>query len=151
MLALLLLAMPAGARGDYEESWETRSVLRTYCNAWGHCERRWVRQRVRVHGYRSATIEHDRPGCRGVFRTVGQQRLSADAAKTAAADAWAGMIRFHLGEKFMELSNARGVDYTCSRSSIKEEGSVATLGQAFYRCELAARPCPAIREGKDND
>ncbi len=70
-----------------------------------------------------------------------------DGAKKAANDAWAGAVRFHLGERYMDLSNARRITYTCSRSSIKEGGtSVTTLGQQFNRCELEAIPCAARRE-----
>ena len=50
----------------------------------------------------------------------------------------------HLGERFMDLNNARTVIYTCSRSSIKE-GGVTTLGQSLTRCEIQATPCRAPR------
>ena len=78
-------------------------------------------------------------------RAVGDQHLTLDGAKKAANDSWAGTIRFHLGEKFMDLNNARHVNYTCSRSSIKE-GGVTTLGQTFTRCEVEAQPCHPPRE-----
>ena len=55
-------------------------------------------------------------------RAVGDQHLTVEGAKKAANDAWAGTVRFHLGEKFMDLNNARNIVYTCSRSSIKEGG-----------------------------
>jgi len=57
----------------------------------------------------------------------------------------AGTVRFHLGEKFMDLANARNIVYTCSRSSIKE-GGVTTLGQTLNRCEVEAQPCHPPRQ-----
>ena len=83
--------------------------------------------------------------CREIRRAVGDQHLTVDGAKKAANDAWAGAVRFHLGEKYMDLSNARHIVYTCSRSSIKE-GGVTTLGQSLTRCEVEAQPCHPARE-----
>jgi tetratricopeptide (TPR) repeat protein/protocatechuate 3,4-dioxygenase beta subunit len=62
----------------------------------------------------------------------------------------AATVRFHLGEKYMDLSNARRVVYTCSRSSIKE-GGVTTLGQTFTRCEIEALPCHPQRQMEANE
>ena len=81
---------------------------------------------------------------------MGDQHLTVDGAKKAANDAWAGTVRFHLGEKYMDLSNARRVVYTCSRSSIKE-GGVTTLGQTFTRCEIEALPCHPQRQMEANE
>ncbi len=83
-------------------------------------------------------------------RAVGDQHLTVDGAKKAANDAWAGTVRFHLGEKYMDLSNARRIVYTCSRSSIKE-GGVTTLGQTFTRCEIEALPCRPQRQMEANE
>ena len=89
-------------------------------------------------------------GCRDIRRAVGDQHLTVDGAKKAANDAWAGTVRFHLGEKFMDLSNARRIVYTCSRSSIKE-GGVTTLGQSLTRCEIEAQPCHPQRQLEANE
>jgi len=101
-------------------------------------------QGARVYGY---VRRDEEEGCRDIRRVVGDQHLTVDGAKKAADDAWAGAVRFHLGEKFMDLSNARHISYTCSRSSIKE-GGVTTLGQTLTRCEIEAQPCQAPREGE---
>jgi hypothetical protein len=105
---------------------------------WQHSRRHYYRVPER-HYYRD---EDDRAGCRDRRSVVGDQHLTIDGAKKAANDAWAGAVRFHLGEKFMDLNFARGIDYVCSRSSIKE-ASATTLGQSLTRCEISARPCPA--------
>jgi hypothetical protein len=99
---------------------------------------------TRVYGYTRRDAEDEVTFCRDSQRVVGDQHLTVDGAKKAANDAWAGTIRFHYGEKFMDLNNARRVNYTCSRSSIKE-GSVTTLGQTLTRCEIEAQPCRAPR------
>ncbi len=137
----LVVAAPANAQ---EWGW------RTYCNqSRTHCYRKWERQYApRVYGYNSDD-EDDRSGrrCKDTRRAVGDQHLTVDGAKKAANDAWAALIRFHFGEKFIDLNNARHLVYVCSRSSIKEAGtSVTTLGAALTRCELAAQPCEPLAE-----
>ena len=83
-------------------------------------------------------------------KAVGDQHLTVDGAKKQANEAWAANVRFHLGEKFIDLANARHAVYTCSRSSIKEAGTaVTTLGQQFNRCELEAVPCSPARQGEE--
>ena len=107
------------------------------------------REPTRVYGYvRRDDDREDR--CKAVKRVVGQQALSVDGAKKEANEAWAAAVRFHHGEKYLDLANARGVTYSCSRSSIKEAGtSVTTLGQAFTRCEVEATPCRPPRDRED--
>lgn len=105
------------------------------------------RDATRVYSY-SRRSDEGREVCRESQHVVGDQHLTVEGAKKAANDAWAGTVRFHYGEKFMDLQNARRVNYTCSRSSIKE-GSVATLGQTLTRCEVEAIPCHAPRTGDD--
>ncbi len=122
-------------------------VWRTYCSQYGNCQERCVRVGPRVYGYERRFDEDAGRHCRDTRKAVGDQHLTMDGAKKAANDAWAGMIRFHLGEKFMDLNNARHLVYTCSRSSIKEQGaSITTLGQVFNRCELEAQPCAPLPE-----
>lgn len=106
------------------------------------------RQATRVYSYSRRYDEDRETVCRDMQRVVGDQHLTVEGAKKAANDAWAGTVRFHYGEKFMDLSNARRLTYTCSRSSIKE-GGVATLGQTLTRCEVEAMPCHAPRSGED--
>ena len=107
---------------------------------------------TRVYSYvrREGEDEGGGDGCRDIRRAVGDQHLTVDGAKKAANDAWAGTVRFHLGEKFMDLSNARHIVYTCSRSSIKE-GGVTTLGQSLTRCEIEAQPCHPQRQLEANE
>jgi hypothetical protein len=155
--------VPGEARG---EGWQSRFVgynsegvpryVRVYCYRDGRCvrARRYVAQQhrgTRVYSYVRRETDEDRgPGCREVRRAVGDQHLTVDGAKKAANDAWAATIRFHLGEKYMELANAKHVVYTCSRSSIKE-GGVTTLGQTLNRCEIEATPCHPQRVYEAND
>lgn len=107
------------------------------------------REPTRVYSYvRRDDDREDR--CKAVKRVVGQQALSVDGAKKEANEAWAAAVRFHHGEKYLDLANARGVTYSCSRSSIKEAGtSVTTLGQAFTRCEVEAVPCRPPRDREE--
>ncbi len=139
-----------------------------YCASVGHrwiCSREWPhtdcgwRRYCRRHSYRGEDyregIRHYRAEredydrreeqhCRDIRRAVGDQHLTVDGAKKAANDAWSGLIRFHMGEAWMDLLNARQITYMCSRSSIKE-GGVTTLGQTLQRCEISAQPCRAPR------
>jgi hypothetical protein len=106
------------------------------------------REPTRVYGY--TRRDDDRSDCKPTIRVVGQQALSVDSAKKEANEAFAAMARFHHGEKYLDLANARRVVYTCSRSSIKEAGtSVTTLGQSFTRCEIEATPCRPQRDRED--
>ena len=105
--------------------------------------------RLQLRAARDAAARKAATICREIRRAVGDQHLTVDGAKKAANDAWAGTVRFHLGEKFMDLTNARHIVYTCSRSSIKE-GGVTTLGQSLTRCEIEAQPCHPAREVEAN-
>jgi hypothetical protein len=123
---------------------------RFYCRSDGRCVRvhrmaRYARQHQGTRVYNYLRRDEELAGCRETRRVVGDQHLTVDGAKKSANDAWAGAVRFHLGEKFMDLSYARYITYTCSRSSIKE-GGVTTLGQTLTRCEIEAQPCAAPRE-----
>ena len=144
LLAFLVIGTPAEAQETY---W------RTYCNqSRTHCYDKLERRRYepRVYGYtRYSDDEDDRSGrrCKETRKAVGDQHLTVDGAKKAANDSWSAVVRFHLGEKLMDLNNARHIVYTCSRSSIKEAGtSVTTLGQALQRCEISAQPCEPLAE-----
>jgi len=158
-----LALVPAQAQSH--EGWTIRVVgyhqdgspryARVYCRSDGRCYRvrqhnvRYYRSPTRVHSYERRAQE-DRGLCRDIRRAVGDQHLTVEGAKKAANDAWAGSVRFHLGEKFMDLTNAKHVVYTCSRSSIKE-GGVTTLGQTLTRCEIEAQPCHPPRQTEANE
>jgi hypothetical protein len=71
---------------------------------------------------------------------VGDQHLSVSGAQAQADKAWQQDVRFYLGERWMDIKNAEGVRYECSRSSVGE-----TLGQTLTRCEVSAIPCRAER------
>lgn len=157
--AAWVASTPVKAEGDTDRRWIYRTIRRQYrvCE-WGECriEWRWERRRypnhsydlpeTRIYGY----VRRDEGRCKEVRRAVGDQHLTVDGAKKAANDAWAAAVRFHSGEKWIDLANARGVTYTCSRSSIKEGGSsVTTLGQQLNRCEIEAVPCAPIREREE--
>jgi hypothetical protein len=126
-----------------------RGRARRYREETRYREESRYREPTRVYGY-MRRFEDEEVTCRETRRVVGDQHLTVEGAKKAANDAWAGAVRFHLGEKYMDLANARRVSYTCSRSSIKE-GSVTTLGQTFTRCEVEAQPCHAPRTNDDGD
>ena len=156
--ALLLSASPLEAQ-DSDTRWVYRNIRQQYrsCDDWtGQCEYRWRYRQIAVPAPRYYAPRRDYDGdweerrrqhrhCAEMRRAVGDQHLTVEGAKKAANDAWAGAVRFHLGEKYMDLSNARNVAYLCSRSSIKE-GGVTTLGQSLTRCEIEAQPCRAHKE-----
>jgi hypothetical protein len=165
LFAAAVVLAPVQAQSYDSGHWEVRLVgyhqdgrphyARVYCRSDGQCyrPRRYAathRDATRVYSYerreeRREEIAETGHTCRDIRRAVGDQHLTVDGAKKAANDSWAGTVRFHLGEKFMDLSNARHIVYTCSRSSIKE-GGVTTLGQSLTRCEIEAQPCHPARE-----
>lgn len=149
---LMAIVIVATARAEDCSAYGLRTRAYRACDVFGNCEMRYrcVRSAPSVYGYYRNLDEEGGRHCREIRRAVGDQHLTVDGAKKAANDAWAGTIRFHLGEKFMSLENARAVIYTCSRSSIKE-GGVTTLGQTFTRCEIEAVPCMAMKERAERE
>jgi hypothetical protein len=158
LVAAALILLPAQTRSQEWGHWELRLVgyhqdgrphyARVYCRGDGPCfrPRRFSRHSgTRVYSYERREFVDEALGCRELRRAVGDQHLTVDGAKKAANEAWAGTVRFHLGEKFMDLSNARNIVYVCARSSIKE-GGVTTLGQTLTRCEIEAQPCHPPRQ-----
>ena len=84
------------------------------------------------------------PSCLKPVSVVGSQYLNDAGAEDSAKKGWAEAVRFHHGEAFMDMANARDYARRCTRSSI---GEVA--GQVFFRCEITATPCrPAFTEDK---
>ncbi len=173
----VLVAMIATARAQDSERRDNRWATQRFCAHYdwtGHCTRyRYERRRTYVTTYRRNDItthrepvryytsprergegwdEGARDGqvCRDVRRAVGEQHITTEGAKKQANESWAAHVRFHHGEKFIDLANAKHAVYTCSRSSIKEAGtSVTTLGQQFNRCELEAVPCSPVRQREE--
>ena len=152
--SLAWMVSAAHAEDDTDTRWVRKTIRQQYqsCDWTGYCYRAWRWREIRVpatrvYGYaRRDHDERDRGDrCKHLRRMVGQQHLTVDGAKKEASDAWAGAVRFHHGEKYIDLANARELSYTCSRSSIKE-GGVTTLGQTFTRCEIEAIPCRPVRE-----
>ena len=163
--AVMLVPAQAQAQSYDSEGWHSRLVgynrdgtaryVRVYCRHDGRCYRPRRQEHAhhsgtRVYSYVRREGGEEGHGCRDTRRAVGDQHLTVDGAKKAANDSWAGTVRFHLGEKFMDLSNARHIVYTCSRSSIKE-GGVTTLGQTLTRCEIEAQPCHPQRQLEANE
>jgi hypothetical protein len=166
LFAAAVILLPAQAQSQDHGHWAYRVVgynqdgtaryARVYCRSDGHCYRPRRHARAtrnpaptRVYGYVKRETVDEGGTCRDIRRAVGDQHLTVDGAKKAANDAWAGTVRFHLGEKYMDLVNARHIIYTCSRSSIKE-GGVTTLGQSLTRCEIEAQPCHPPRQTEAN-
>jgi hypothetical protein len=158
MLVLLAIVFASESRSqDQDTRWIYRSIRQQYW-AYDHwtgqtvLRYRYVQKRypnhtyvlpeTRVYSYvrRDDDDRHDgrygRSICKDRLKIVGDQHVSVDGAKGQADKAWSQTVRFYHGERFMDVANASGAAYTCSRSSVGE-----TLGQTFNRCELEARPC----------
>jgi hypothetical protein len=90
-----------------------------------------------IHKAQSRRERERREGVRceeGRISATGAQRFGESAARRSADRAWQDRVRSKLGEKFMELENARGKRYECSQSA-------RALGMKLRRCELHAVPC----------
>jgi hypothetical protein len=110
-----------------------------------HCEpRRKVRRRTyhrrtpeREVRYYAPPYRMDYEGCGpGPVRGLGTQWIGKEGALEAAKKDWMERVRFDLGEKYLDLSNAKDFEASCSRVSV---GKV--LDQVMYRCDVRARPC----------
>lgn len=173
VVAMVIWVLWPTAASAQEERRDIRWATQRFCAhySWdGSCARyryerrryyvqRQYREPERIRYYAAPQRDWDeerddgrRGVCREIRRAVGDQHLTVDGAKKAANDAWAGAVRFHHGEKFIDLANARHMVYVCSRSSIKEGGtSVTTLGQQLNRCELEAVPCAPARQRQEGE
>jgi hypothetical protein len=160
-LLLILFSSQGKAEGD-DSRWVYRTIRQSYW-AYDHwtgqtvLRYRYVQKRypnhtyylpeTRVYSYVRRDDDdrhedrHRRHQCKDRIRIVGDQHLTVDGAKGAADKAWSQTVRFYHGERFMDVANASGAAYTCSRSSVGE-----TLGQVFNRCELEAKPCAPQRQ-----
>lgn len=158
--------MPVEAPAQDDTSW-IRKTLRKQswdeCSWDGSCVRRhryqyhyqrqpevyYRRPEVRGYVYRAPEYDREGAGCLALVKAVGDERQSVDKAKEAASRAWAGHVRFHYGEKFIDESNAINVRYTCSRSSVNDTvlGKIQeSAGITHTRCQIEARPCRAHAE-----
>ena len=129
----LLVPVPVQAQGIDDSIWVRKTIRQQ------HKAERLERRRyyARVYSYiRREESEFRGDRCRDTRRVVGDQGLSVALAQGQADKSWAADVRFHLGERYMDVSNAEDVTYECSRSSVGE-----TLGQTFHRCQISAKPC----------
>lgn len=175
LAALALGFLPTSAKTeDADVRWVRRTILVERCEFFGSCARyryfKWERQRERAHAYyrprsREAELRYYAPprrdddddrgvSCKDMRRTVGTEHASEKGAREAAARSWSALVRYDLGEKWMDISFARGITYRCNRSSTNETaaGRVAesVAGAYYMRCAIEARPCqPPKTDGDD--
>ena len=97
----------------------------------------------------------DEPGtCRPSVSVVGDEARSKEAAELQARQHFMKTVRFHHGEKFIEIGNARDVFFQCSRSDFPiTGGKIGALADAVshsWRCSIKATPCAQsiVREEK---
>ncbi len=181
---MFLLTSKANAQdGDRRDTrWHTQRFCAHY--GWdGSCTRyRYERRRTYAHTYRRNDITTYRDGVRyyaaprdddwqsrdpryergvecksEVVRVVGSAALSDDAATRAAIRQWQATVAYDMGQKFMNLDNARGYRWRCDRASANESvlGKVgeALAGDAATqkRCVIIARPCMMPMKDGDKD
>jgi hypothetical protein len=141
-LALLMPVGPAQAQDAGDSLWASKIIRKQNWQERRARQRYLERRRyyARVYGYvRHEDDDRDnRDRCRDTRRVVGDQGLSVALAQGQADKSWAADVRFHLGERYMDVTNAEDIRYECSRSSVGE-----TLGQTFHRCQISAKPCKA--------
>ena len=140
VLALLVPVAPAQAQGIDDATWANKTIRKQHWQERRERRRYLERQRqqARVYGYVRREEDDYRDRCRDRRRVVGDQGLSVALAQGQADKSWAADVRFHLGERYMDIANAEDIKYECSRSSVGE-----TLGQTFHRCQISAKPCKA--------
>lgn len=169
-LIALVLLVPFSAVAHYDAPWQRRAFgyevlddVRPYRRHRHHYSRpRYEREaprRYRDEEYGYSAL------CLDIQRNVGDERPDEDEAKFTASRRWAALVRFHHGEKFMDLNHARDIRYVCTRSSVHDMAPTERyerderderyergerrepVGRLHMRCEIVARPCPApIRE-----
>ena len=161
-VALALLVTPAVAQ--YDDS-TLRRQLRSSCEYHGSCYRyryntwedQWERYRVyrrpapqvRAYIQREYDTRDDRGRCLAKHKAIGNERYDREKAREDARQAWASLVRFHWGVKYMDLQYAKDIVFTCSKSSTGERASEkvagALTGGALQQCEIEAQPCRAER------
>ena len=169
LCAWAVLLTPQTLQAQDDSAWIRRTIRATAksnCAWYGDCER-WYRYKAwrerqaylrriarereptRVYAYeRRDDDERYRTGseCRDMRRVVGDQHVSIAGAQAEADKAWAQDVRFHLGERYMDVRHAADVDYECTRSSVGQ-----TLGQVFHRCLIRAKPCRAPKVQQEGE
>ena len=137
-LALLVPLGSAQAEGTEDAVWARRVIWQQRRAERLERTERLERRRyyARVYGYTRREEDDRGERCRDTRRVVGDQGLSVALAQGQADKSWAADVRFHLGERYMDIANAEDIRYECSRSSVGE-----TLGQTFHRCQISAKPC----------
>lgn len=120
--------------------------------------RAWVKHApARVIVKNEVVIKHDLDEvqqCRAAVSVVGDEARSKEAAELQSRQHWMKQVRFHLGEKFIELGNAREIYFQCSRSDFPitggKVGAVADAISHSWRCSIRAVPCSQaiVREEK---
>jgi len=97
--------------------------------------------------------------CKSFFvRVVGAAALSDEAATRAAVRSWQSTVAYDMGQKYMELANARDYRFRCDRAS-SNESPLGKLGELVAgdsatqkRCVVIARPCMMpMQEAKDDE
>lgn len=100
----------------------------------------WVAVKPKPRPYITVDEPTDKTSCSKIVSVVGDQYATESGAKTEAEKAWMQTVRFLSGERFMDPSHAKFVQFACTRSSV---GSIA--GNTFHRCEMTALACAAPR------
>ena len=138
--------------------------------------KRVVRNTARVKGWEMREERRREPPsltpppsiCMAPVMVSGLQGATERGAEEKARDAWAARVRTGLGERFMDLRFAAGIQKRCFRSSVGDNafksmrdklkermGMIDDGTQANdameYRCDLWAAPCesPWLKEGED--
>jgi len=84
----------------------------------------------------------DETHCKPAIKSVGDQALSEETARTAAEKHWMATARWSVGERYMDYKNAKVLHSECSRSSVPPtNGIVGQVLPSEHRCEIIARPC----------
>lgn len=157
-LSLLALTLFAGcAHAQPDDSRWTRKALRSSCDFWGNCTYHYhpMRPRVsyeapRVYAFRA----FDEPRCRDRRTAVGEEKQGRDRAEEEATKKWSSTVRFEIGARYMDLTNAEDITYECVQSSTGERFSEklasATTGAVLMQCQIRAIPCRAKKEHGDD-
>jgi hypothetical protein len=152
--AAVMMLVPAQAQSQEYGHWEVRVLgynsdgrpryARVYCRG-DRCyrpRRHTIAQHdgTRVYSYERREVYEESGGhsCRDMRRAVGDQHLTVEGAKKAANDAGQGPC-VSLGEKFMDLNNARNIVHVLA--IVDQRGRRHDAGQPLTRCEIEAQPC----------
>ena len=150
ILAVLLIAGPASA----QDRW-VHDVI-----GYNKPRQETVRHRRAPpprHHYRTPPRYEAPSECRPEVDVVSTEHTQADHARDAARKAWMAKTQWRWGGRFMDLDQARAVQWNCGPSNAHDtfssklvEGATKLVGGdgQNVRCALTARPCLA-REDDD--